>query len=216
MNPLLYYLLYLASLLVPAVVGFAMINRILREYRPMLFYAWAILALEITQTFLPLDSPVRLVSANLQYLLEILLVIWLASSWKAFDGVRWLIPALITLVIGAWTIEKFVNGWDAPLSWVRAGFSFLSAVLAIEFMGRTMIKRSGQLLRNGMFLFSLGIALKYIMFTVIEVLLFASKLEGERLLTQLFYFSIITGIITNLIILTAYLCLPTRTRFSFR
>ncbi len=216
MNPFLFYIIFLASLLVPAIYALAVRNRVLPENKPMLYFIWALLLIEVSQTFFGLESAPRLISENLHYLIEILLVIWIAKRWRTFERFPVMLPILVGIVLTLWILEKWVNGWNADLSWCRAAFSFIIALLAVEFLGRTLVGRPGRLLRNPVFLFSIGLILYYGIATVYELILISGVLPGEGLLYQLFYYSFTLGTITNLIYLNSLLCLPTRTRFSLR
>jgi hypothetical protein len=216
MNPLVFYLVYLASLAVPAFLAFWIRERVLPEHKPMLFYLWALLAIEISQTFMDLGSPVRQVSENLHYLVEMLMVIWIAWRWKTFDRVPSIVPVLVVLVCLMWVFEKLWFGLDATLSRCRVAFSFLSALLAISILGRTMVGRSGRLARNPVFLFSLGLALYYTLHAIAELFLFTGGFKSDQMLEPVFYYSVTIGTITNIIYLRALLCLPTRASFSFR
>lgn len=216
MNLLFLYLLYLATLLAPALYAFVIRNRVLPENKPVLYYMWAQVFLEVTQVFFSFESPVRIVSGNLQYLADFLLVTWIAYRWKTFDRLPWLLPVLVMGGLLALALEKSMVGWHARLSWVRVSFSFISALLATEMLSRTLVGRPGPLSRNPVFLLSLGLLLNYALAAIFELVVLTGGMQGQEMARPLFYYTISVGIPINIIYLIALLCLSTRTRFSFR
>ncbi len=215
MNPLFFYLVYFATLLAPAIYAFVIRRRVMSQHRPILVFIWVILAVEIFSTFFAHEGVSRAIADNTPYLIEFLLVLWVAKTWKTFERFPSLIPILAIAALGVWATEKFIDGWQMQLSWVRVSFSALITLLAIVFIGQRLAGPTGRNWKNPVLLFSIGLGLYHSLFSIFEVILFAADRSSETLVSQMFYFSLSLGILINLIYLNALLCLPTRIRFSF-
>ena len=214
MTPVIIYLLYLGLGLITALAALRIYFRVLPDYRPMLIFILVLVTVEFIITFMD-HNIIYKATENVHYLLEFLLVAWIAKRWNIFNKRPWLFPLLVGFILACWTTEKLVTGYIHFGSWCRILCSLLIALLGIEMMSRTLLSAPASLARNTVYLFSRALILYYVLVSVAESYLLILRIKpSHSTLMIYFYFTVTLGAITFILYFKAILCTPKRPSFS--
>jgi hypothetical protein len=214
MSYLTFYLIYLATLALPALVALVIRKRVQPRHRPILAFMWVIFAWEILRVFTSENSIASDFAVNTQPLVETLVITWIAKRWNLFEkkpAIFFILPAAVILI---WTADKMSNGLNNDFSWVNVGLSLLNVTLATLFLSRTLFSSFTVLLRNPVFLFSAALIFHYSLSLVIEGMLLVIRPSGTVMQENMFYGAFSIGILTNLIYFNTILCISKAARYS--
>ena len=215
MNPLNFYLIYLGTLLLPALIGLLIRKRIDPKFIPLVVFFWLVLVWEVLPVFLSETSFLSILFVNTQNLLESLALIWIAQRWKLFEKKPATYMALTVLVILLWSADKFINGLNENFSWANVILSVLNAGLAALFLSRTLYTSSLPFTRNPVYLFAAGLLFHFLLAAMMEGGVLIVRPTGPWMAESLFYAGLCIGIISNLIYLKTILCISKTARFSY-
>jgi hypothetical protein len=209
------FIAYLGTLLLVVIYGMLAWSHIAVAYRPMIVFILAIFVLQIIETFFQVDQSVKTTISQLEPLFELVLILWQAKRWRLFDRrpkVFWLILLLAAI---AWVMERiWATEMPMGVSWFSAVSSFMIILVAIEILTRTMITSPSPVFRNPIFLFSVALIFYYTFSGLLDLFILVSRYSGEGIIYKGLYFYLALGIVTNIIYLQSFKCIPQKTNYS--
>ncbi len=213
--PIIFFL-QLGIQVILATVAIFLYRRVMPGYRPMLLFVIALLIIEVLLSFFELEGKFSKVMYSCHYVVEGLLICWLAQKMGIFRR-PYLLPAALTIIVGCWLVERFITGeMDGSLSWSRVVTSVVIALIGIAILTQTLTSTTGSLLRNALFLFSVALVFNYAISAIMELYALTVSNPSMEFMRILYYAGAALSIITNLFYLKAILCAPKRLTYYTR
>ena len=213
-TPLIIFFLHLGTQVALALVGLTLYRVVTPGYKPMIWFVFGLLAIEIFLSFFNLESEFSKTVYGSHYLLEGLLVCWLGKKMKVFTR-PYQLPLAIILIAGCWLIDRFILGdMERAFSWSRAVAHLVITLIGIQMATGTMVDVSGRLWKHPLYVFSVSLVFFYGGSVILEFCGLMISNPSETFLKTLFYGAAALGIITNLLYLKAILCAPKKLAYS--
>lgn len=207
-------LIFTSSILVPAAIALFRYKKIVRDYHPFLWAIWLGAANEILGYFLTHAGHSNAVNNNFYVLLESLLFTWQFRNWGLFRPFPWLFPVLCGILVLGWTVEMLQPGkLFLTVSYFRVGYSFMLVLMSIQMFNKQLIEERGVLLKNPIFLISLGFILYYLYKVLTGMFVIYGLGESKAFRVKVVTIMIWINLFVNLIYGVAVLCMPRKIRF---
>lgn len=201
-------------ILIPAVTGLIRFSKINPVYYPFIYCLWIGLINEILSNILVLFGYSNAIISNIYVLVESLMIIWLFTKWKLFEIRKILLRIIIVIFFSTWLLENFVFSKIIYFcSYFRIVYSFVIVIMSITIVNRLIVTERKNLLKNSTFLFCIAFIFYYTLQVIVEAFWIYSVNENS-FSRNVYYISIVTNFITNLLYTVAILWTQTRQRFT--
>ena len=201
-------------ILVPAVTGLARFSKINKVYHPFIYCIWLGSLIEIVSNVFVLNGYSNAVVSNIYVLAESLLLAWQFRNWKSFEKGKILFPVIIAIFSISWVLENFVFSKIIYFSsYFRIVYSFIIVMLSIIIINRQIVTERKSLLKNPVFLICIAFVFYYTLKVMVEAF-WVYGINDKSFGTKIYYISIVTNFIANLLYTVAIVWIPTKLRFT--
>ncbi len=201
-------------ILIPAVTGLVRYSKINPNYYPFIYCIWAGLMVEIVSNIFVLNGYSNAVISNVYVLIESLMLLWLFTRWKLFEIRKILLSSIIVIFVVMWILENFVfSKITSFCSYFRILYSFVIVIMSIIIVNRLVVSERKNLLKNSTFLFCIAFIFYYTLQIMVEAF-WIYGVDNDNFSRNVYYISIVTNFITNLLFTVAIIWIPTRQRFT--
>jgi hypothetical protein len=200
---------FLAALLITAIISFSGIKKADPDYKPMMLFCIFSFVFETLIFVFAYQSTITKILINMQYLMGTFLIFWQARKWKLFQKMS-SFKLILLFMLAVWLIELFITKQstkkDIPLFTLI--YALIIVLIAIELIKRQISFEPGALLKNPIVLFSMGLVFYYTFSLVLDVFMITGQYSDQGVLQIVYMISVALGLITNFIYLKAVLCTP--------
>ena len=210
------FVIYFGSLLVLSACASFIYKNTSVQHRPILYYIWALSGIAVLDMFVETGEWSGKTSYIIRCFADVAIIMLLAFRLEIFrfrSPKFWVISGIL---VALWIVEHLVIGKkELGVSWFDAASYLAIVMIAVEIMTRTVIKSRGGLLKNPVFVFSVGLIFFYSLSPILDLTILITNSPGSGTNPKGFYAPIILGIITNIIYFRSILCIPSKTNYSF-
>lgn len=203
------------SITVAVVLGIARYKRIVKAYRPFLYFIFLGFINETISLVVIESHQSNTINSNFYLLFEYLILLYQFYTWNACPAKQ--LTVFAGLGVAVWITDNLlVNRMTDANAGFRCYASFVLIFFCIETMKRLIVDVKGNLLREGCFLICVALVLFYGCKAFAEGFhLFHVPFSGAFYNALWITLSVINGI-SNLIFAIAVLWLPTREEYTLR
>ncbi|MCW3090018.1 MAG: hypothetical protein JWP81_1087 [Ferruginibacter sp.] len=159
--------LFSFSVFIAAIIALIRYDKICPEYYPFIFCMWVASLNEIFSYFIVKCGYTTAVNNSVYNVLEMLLITWQFRRWGLFYTRNTFYSCAFVVIIIAWVMENSGNRLIATIgAWFHVAFILAIIFKSIDFITQSIVDNYGRLLRNSIFLISLG----YVCFFSFEML----------------------------------------------
>lgn len=203
------------SIFVAAIIGWVRFKKVDPAFRPFIFVLWIGSLNEIISILLPRLGHTTDINNNIYVLFEALLLVWQLKSWGSFGRYTHAFPLLLVAITLGWLMENFlVSAIHITLPWFRLAYSFVIVLLSIQLVNRLIISERRSLLRNPVFLISIGFIFYFTYKGLIEIFWISDFDSSPGFLINVYSIMIWINLIANIIYSIALVWMPARQRFT--
>ena len=201
------------SIVLPVIGILYQYKRVDTLYRPVMLCIVIGLVNEVISSLVAKSGHSNALNNNIYCLAEALLLLTQFKRCGLFDKTSWIYPALCIFFAGAWMIEN--HNWD-KLNQFAAFFHGLEGativVLSIIQINILVAHYEGRLISSAGFIFCGAFCFYFCNVILLEIFLEFGKGASAGLRDDVFKAYAYANVITNIIYLTAILCIPRKQR----
>ena len=202
-------------ILLPAIAGSIRFSKINRVYYPFIYCIWLGLIIEISSDILAIYySYSNAAISNIYVLAESLLITWQFNNWKLFEKRKFIFQLIIVIFLVTWILDNLViSRINYISSYFRILYSFVIVMMSIIIINRLIVTERKNLLKNSVFLVSIGFVFYYTLKIIVEAF-WVYGVNDKTFSNNVYNISIIANFLTNLLYTVAILWMPTKQRFT--
>ena len=201
------------SILLPFLAGLIRFNKINRSYYPFLLLIFLGVVNEVVSIISISYVGNSVIPINIYCLFAALLIVWQFEKWQLFNSK--LSRRIMLVFLAVWLIEViFIAGTDRFCSYFIILTSFIITLLSIFMINRLIISERRNLVKNSMFIISVGFVIFFAYSLLVECLIMNSSATYFLFRVRIFQIFDITNLFTNLLYTLAIIWMPTRLRFT--
>jgi hypothetical protein len=202
------------TILFSVIIGIIRYHKILKEYRPFIYFLIVALFNEILSQFLTRIIGSNSINANIYILVEFLLILLLFSNWgfHTRKSVFYRIVGLVVLFV--WILDNIVLH---PLtqfnSIYRIVYSLVLIFLSIDEMNFIIVSERKNIIKNARFIICSAFIFYFSYKALLEAFFLVQPAFSNNFYYYLLVISAIINLLANLMYILAALWIPTRRRF---
>jgi len=210
-----WFVILSCSIFVPAVIGGVRILKVDSAFHPFIICLWIGAINELISIYFSQSGNSTHVNNNIYVIIEAILLIWQLKRWGAFDRFHRLYFMLILIFISGWLLENyFLASIHATEPWFRLGYSFIIVLLAIQVVNHLIISERRSLIRNPIFLVTMGCIIYFTYKGLVEVFWINGFNTSPGFLINVYSIMIWINLLVNIIFSFAVLWMPEKLRFT--
>jgi hypothetical protein len=209
-------LVFSYSILLPFLISVLRFKVIAREYHPFIYLLLLGVVNEIISTILNYKGYSNAVNSNIYVLLESVMLVWLFARWKLFRRPA-LFYALLIFLISFWLFENFyISKISYFSSYFRILYSFVIVLMSIQIVNRLIVREQRSLVKNSMFIISVGFIIYYIYKILVEIFWVYGLNNSKEFQNDVYNILHFINLFTNLIFALAILWMPRKREFMLQ
>lgn len=202
-------LLFSASVLIAALIGWLRFNRLRPAWLPFLFCITLASANEMLSYILNSRGIHTNLNNNIYVLVESLLIVWQFKNWGLFSNNTRAFLSLFVLMVLLWIIDTFiVSGPFAISFYFRIICSFIIVLMSIHINNELIVTQKGKLLKSSVFLTCTGFIIYFTYKILVETFWLYGANIGRGFLINVYLLLTWINLIVNLIYALALLWIP--------
>ena len=202
------------SLILPAIIGAVRFKRVLKSYRPFIFWMWVALCTEVIDDVAIALKRSDAVTNNIYTLVEYCFIIVLFMRLdESNNKKRYYI--LLGIGIITWIVDNiFLHSITDTSSYFRIIYGLIVVFLSVGKLNEVLFNEVRQSLKNGTLVICIAFIIFYTYQSVFEIFGVINLHFSEAFFVRLYYILIYVNLFTNLLYALAMLWLPTKRQFT--
>ncbi len=207
---ILSYLIFLA-----AIIGAIRFKRILKSYRPFIFFVWTASLNEIASTICIGIRKNNHLNLNIYVIIEYLLILLLFIKWDYFKRKRIFYNTLLIIGCIVWILDNLVfHSLDTNNSFFKIFYSIVLVYLSVEEINNVIFNKPKNLLRNAKFIICVSFLIFFTYSATFYVIFFWKPVMSNNFYQNVFFILVFVNLFINIIYALVMLCMPTKQEFT--
>jgi len=205
------------SIAIPFVTSIIRYKKLDKRFNPFIWVIWVGMSTEITSTLLIKFGYTNDWLTNIYILVEGILLFELFRRWQLFSHYRWFYLTILCLAISSWTMEWYIReSIYPPFSIFIINSSLIIVLSAVQGINTVLYKEPTHILKNPVFLLSVGFLLIFTMAILLEIFWFYGLTKSRFFRIRVYQIFMYVNLITNFIYAYAILWIPLNRRYLFQ
>jgi hypothetical protein len=203
------------SIGIVAIVALVRYRRVLRSYRPFLYFAVVASLNEIVSAVSIKYYGSNTINYNIYALIEALLILWLFRNWGLQPARKKLYLIIGAILAGLWIAEYLIIHSLYQISSIYLiCYYFILIFLSIDQMNYVLITERKEILKNSRFIISAILLISYTYQAILETFFYIDLKASHAFYHYIFLIFLIVNLFMNLLLALAALWIPTKQRFT--
>jgi hypothetical protein len=202
------------SLAIPFIISIIRYKKLDERFNPFIWVIWLGMATEAINTLLLTCGQTNVWVTNIYVLIEALLLCELFRRWQLFSHHQWFYSLLMGFIIAGWLLELLVRGSLYPtFSIFIICSSFFLVFTSIQGVNTVLFKEPTHILKNPIFVLSIGFILFFTMAILLEMFWFYGLTKSRFFRIRVYQIFMYVNLITNFIYAYALLWIPLKRHY---
>ena len=203
------------SIIFACVIGLSRFKKILKSYRPFVYYATLAFLNEFLSATLVLNGFRHGLNSNIYILVEFILILWQFGEWGVHQHKKLLYQVCGVVLSIVWIWDNLIlNSPETNNQVFRMSYSFLLIFLSIDQINHVIVTEKRNILLNARFIICAGFLIFYTFKVLYGVFVLVSPKMSLNFQIYMLVIMFTVNFIVNLIFAYAALWIPTKQRFT--
>lgn len=199
--------------MVPALIGLLRIKKMNPIFYPFICFIWVGFLNEIVSNYSIALYGTNTFNINIYCLLEALLILYQFKIWGAIKSVAFKLIALLIIIF--WILGNLITGLLLEFdSLFIIFYCFILVIISIIQINKILIEEKRGLIKNPVFLITIGFTLYLAYSLIIEIIYKFSYRSDVKLSARVYELLLFINLFNNILYSYAILCMRRKLRFT--